>query len=227
MTKKKTTKKVTGKASVSPINAADKASPIDPKDTLAGTTLEERTAADALGEELANEAPGAALIAMLAEFKKLTVKVDSLETENKEMRDALVMEKDSGGRYLVRGEHPLPLPIQEEPIDYNAFAVFRSPSSGFKQKIIKSNKERFENGEVEITPPIFAEFTDGVCLLYDEEQIGLMRKKEEENLLLGRPMFVEVSDKEQKLAARQGKLKARKIRSQSVTVDTPLAELAV
>lgn len=222
MTKKKTTKKV------SPIKAADKASPIKHEDTLVGgSTLEERTAADALGDELANEAPGAALIAMLAEFKKLTVKVDSLETENKEMRDALVMEKDSGGRYLVRGEHPLPLPIQEEPLDYDAFAVFRSPSGGFKQKLIKSSKTRFDNGDTEISAPIFGEFEEGVCILHDEDLIELMRKKEKENLLKGKPMFVEVSDKEQKLAAHQGKLKARVIKSQSVTVDTPLAELAV
>ena len=218
MTKKKTTKKVTGKTVVSPSSDPSRAN---------GTTLEERTAADALGDELANEAPGAALIAMLAEFKKLTVKVDTLETENKEMREALVMEKDSGGRYLVRGEHPVPLPIQEEPLDYNAFAVFRSPSSGFKQKLIRSKKNRFENGEVEIVAPIFAEFESGVCLLHDEDLIEIMRAKEKENLTLGKPMFVEVSDKEQKLAARQGKLKARVIKSQSVTVDTPLAELAV
>jgi hypothetical protein len=221
MTKKKTTNKV------SPIKAADKASPIKLEDTLVGEGIADRTAADALGDELANEAPGAALIAMLAEFKKLTVKVDTLETENKEMREALVMEKDSGGRYLVRGEHPLPLPIQEEPIDYEAFAVFRSPSGGFKQKLVKAHKTRFDNGDFEITAPVFAEFDSGVCLLHEEELIKLMRAKEVENLTLGKPMFVEVSDKEQKLAARQGKLKSRVIKSQSVTVDTPLAELAV
>lgn len=221
MTKKKTTKKT------SPIRAADKASPIKHEDTLVGSTLEERTAADALGDELANEAPGAALIAMLAEFKKLTVKVDKLETENNAMRDALVMEKDAGGRYLVRGEHAMELPVQEEPIDYEAFAVFRSPSGGFKQKLVKAHKTRFDNGDFEIAAPVFGEFEEGVCVLTDEELIGLMRKKEKDNLAIGRPMFVEVSDKEQKLAAHQGKLKARKIKSQSVTVDTPLAELAV
>ncbi len=65
MTKKKTTKKVARRKAPS---TAELISP--------STTLEERTAADAVAEELAKEAPGAALIAMLAEFKKLTVKVD-------------------------------------------------------------------------------------------------------------------------------------------------------
>ncbi len=221
MTKKKTTKKA------SPIKAADKASPIKHEDTLIGSTLEERTAADAIAEELSKEAPGAALVAMLEEFKKLTVKVDRLEAENEDMRDALVMSKDEGGRYLVKGEHPVELPVQKEPIDYDTFAVFRSPSSGFRQKLIKSKKTRFENGEVDISPPIFADFDKGVCLLTDPDLIELMRSKETENLLLGRPMFVEIADKDQKLAARQGKLAARVIKSESVTVDTPLAELAV
>lgn len=231
MTKKKTAKKVTGRATIAPINAADKASPIDPRDTLtgslAGSTLEERTAADALADELANELPGAAMVAMLQEFKTLTVKVDKLETENEEMRNALIMNKEAGGRFLVKGEHPVELPIQKDPIDYNAFAVFRSPSGGFMQKLIKSKKQRFDNGDTEIVAPIYAIFEKGVCLLTDPELITLMRDKEVENLTLGRPMFVEVADKDQKLAARQGKLAARVIKSESVTVDTPLAELAV
>ena len=216
MTKKKTTKKVARRKAPS---TAELVSP--------STTLEERTAADALAEELDKEAPGAALVAMMEEFKKLTIKVDKLEGENNKLRDAMVMDPMEGGRFLVMGKEPVALPIQEEPVDYESFAVFRSPSSGFKQKLIKGRKNRFADGDHELVPPVLAEFEGGVCTLYDAELIELMRVKEKENVTLGRPMFVEVHDKEQKLAARKGELSDRAVKSEKVTVDTPLEELAV
>jgi len=216
MTKKKTTKKVAGRKTPS---TAELISPT--------TTLEERTAADAVAEELAKEAPGAALVAMMEEFKKLTIKVDKLEGENDKLRDAMVMDTTQGGRFLVRGEKPFELPVQKDPIDYDAFAVFRSPSSGFKQKLVKSIKKRFEDGDSEIIAPIFAEFEGGVCVLTEPDHIELMRAKEKANVTLGRPMFVEVHDKEQKLSARKGELSDRAIKSETVTADTPLEELAV
>lgn len=217
MTKKKTTKKkVAGRKGPS---TAELISPT--------TTLEERTAADAVAEELAKEAPGAALIAMMEEFKKLTIKVDKLEGENDKLRDAMVMDPTQGGRFLVDGKTPFELPVQEDPIDYDAFAVFRSPSSGFKQKLVKSRKERFPDGDHEIIPPIFAEFEGGVCVLTEPDHIELMRAKEKANVTLGRPMFVEVHDKDQKLSAHKGELSDRAVKSEKVTVDTPLEELAV
>ncbi len=220
MTKKKTTKKIAVRITKRK----------DPSiDELIGptTTLEERTAADAVAEELAKEAPGAALIAMMEEFKKLTIKVDKLEGENNKLRDAMVMDPNDGGRFLVMGEKSVELPIQKDPVDYESFAVFRSPSSGFKQKLIKSRKLRHDDGDSEIIAPVIAEFEKGVCVLTDEHLIELMRAKEVANVRLGRPMFVEVHDKDQKLAAHKGELSDRAIKSESVTADTPLEELAV
>jgi hypothetical protein len=219
MTKKKTTKK-TAKATVR--RAPSIAELVSPT-----TTLEERTASDAVAEELAKEAPGAALIAMMDEFKKLTIKVDKLSTENESLRDALIMSPTEGGRRIVGGDVPIELPMQKDPIDYAAFAVFRSPSSGFKQKLLRSTKKRYENGETEIFPATFAEFERGVCVLTDPELIELMQAKELENQAMGRPMFVEVHDKEQKLAARRGELSDRAIKSETVTTDTSLVELVV
>lgn len=216
MTKKKTTKKVARRKAPS---TAELISPT--------TTLEERTAADAVAEELAKESPGAALVAMLAEFKKLTIKVDKLEGENNKLRDAMVMDPNDGGRFLVMGEKPVELPIQKDPVDYESFAVFRSPSSGFKQKLIKSRKLRHSDGDSEIIAPVLAEFDKGVCVLTDPNLIELMRAKEEANVRIGRPMFVEVHDKDQKLAAHKGELSDRSIQSETVTADTPLEELAV
>lgn len=215
MTKKKTTKKT---VRVSPSSDPSRAS---------GTTIEERTAADAVAEELAKEAPGAALVAMMEEFKKLTIKVDKLEGENDKLRDAIVMDPKQGGRFLVMGDAPIELPVQKDPVDYESFAVFRSPSSGFRQKLVKSIKKRFEDGDSEIIAPTFAEFEGGVCVLTEPDHIELMRAKEKANVTLGRPMFVEVHDKEQKLSAHKGELSDRAIKSEKVTVDTPLEELAV
>ena len=102
------------------------------------------------------------------------------------------------------------------------FAVFRSPFPGFKQVIRRSEVIRHPNGDYHVDPPLLAEFTRGVCVLYDEEEIALMRKKLQEKTTKGEADFIEITDPGIKKQAMKGQ---RVIKSQSVTVDTPAESL--
>lgn len=185
------------------------------------------TTAPAVAEPAAESLDNAALATMLIEFKSTLEKVNKLTEENEKLRDQLVQDPSQGGKRIVDGEAAFDVPRPKEPPPAGTFAVFRSPSPGFRQKLVRSKKIRFENGDTEIIPPQFAEFEKGVCLLKDKEQIELMRGIEQENLASGVPVFVEIEDEDQIKAALSGKLAARSIKSQTVTADTSLAELVV
>lgn len=176
-------------------------------------------------EALERVDPNDALAAILNEVKTLNESVVSLKKENEDLRDQLVQDPTLGGKRIVDGEAAFDVPRQKEPPPAGTYAVFRSPSPGFHQKLVRSKKIHFADGESEIIPPQFAEFEKGVCLLKDKEKIEIMRGIEHENLLSGNPVFVEIEDEEQKQAALAGKLSSRSIKSQTVTADTSLEEV--
>ena len=81
---------------------------------------------------------------------------------------------------------------------------------------------RHPNGDYHIDPPLLAEFTRGVCVLYDPDEIELMRKKLEQKTKRGEADYIEISDPSIKSDAMKGQ---RVFVSESVTVDTPLESL--
>lgn len=186
-----------------------------------------RTDADAVAEALETVDGTAAVSAILSEVRSLTTKLDELSKENDQLRDALLQNPSEGGRKIVSGKDAFEVPQVKEPPAAGTYAVFRSTSMGLQQKLVKSKKERYADGESEIVPPVFASFDKGVCVLYEEDEIKLMRERAVLNKKMGKPIFVEITDSDQKESALKGELSGRVIKSQTVTVETALEELAV
>ena len=172
----------------------------------------EPTAKDMLAEVMANQ----------NEIMKQNLE---LKAENEKLKVALTQSPAKGGRRIVSGEEHFELPIQEEPMDIEDYAVFTSPSPGLWQKLIPGKKNWMPNGESEIIEPIFARFEKGICVLMEPENIEAMRERAKKDKIKGTIKFVEITDRKQKEDARKGLLGPRSIRSQTVTSETPLTDL--
>lgn len=174
------------------------------------------TLAKTLGDD-----PSKAVSSLLAQFEEMTRKNLELQKEIEGLRTtAGVQGKEDGGSRVVTGKAPdleltKPAPATAETGEY---AVFRSPFPGFKQVIRASNVIRHPNGDYHIEPPLMAEFTRGVCVLYDPDEIELMRKKLAQKTRKGEADFIEVTDPSIKKDAVKGQ---RVFVSDSVTADTP------
>lgn len=173
----------------------------------------EPTAKDMLAEVMANQ----------NEIMKQNLE---LKAENDKLKDALIQNPAEGGRRIVGGkDEGYELPIQDEPMDSEDYAVFASHSPGLQQKLIAGKKDWKPNGEYEIDEPVFARFERGICVLVEPEQIELMRQREKKDKIKGPVKFYELTDAKQKEDARKGLLGARSIKSQTVTSETPLSDL--
>lgn len=178
------------------------------------------TVAKALGDD-----PSKAVSSLLAQFEEMTKKNLELQKEVEALRTtAGVQPKEEGGSRIVSGKVPdleleKPTPASVATGD---FAVFRSPYPGFKQVIRRSEVIRHPNGDYHIQPPMLAEFTRGVCVLYDQEEIQLMRQKLAEKTRKGEADFIEVTDEKIKKDAMKGQ---RVFVSNTVTPDTPAESL--
>lgn len=148
-----------------------------------------------------------------------------LKAENNRLKDALIQSPAEGGQRIVGGEPRFEMPTQEEPMDIDDYAVFTSPFPGYQVKLIPGKKNWLPNGESEIVNPLFARFDKGICVLTEDNEIELMRAKEQKNKIKGQTTFREIVEKDQKEAARQGKLGPRSIKSQTVSVETSIADL--
>lgn len=187
-----------------------------PKATMAPVEVSretEPTAKDMLAEVMANQ----------NEIMRQNIE---LKAENKKLADALIQNPAEGGRRIVGGkDEGYELPIQEEPMDLEDYAVFTSPSPGLWQKLIPGKKNWMPNGESEIIEPVFARFERGICVLMEPDQIEAMREREKKDKIKGTIKFVELTDRKQKEDARKGLLGVRSIKSQTVTSETPLTDL--
>ena len=162
---------------------------------------------------------------LLVEFEKMVKEKEDLRKEVEALRSAAgIQDPTDGGRRVVTGKadeltlkKPLPATAKTE-----TYAVFRSPFPGFKQVIRKSKRHAFADGEYYIEPPVVAEFTRGVCVLYDTELIDMMREKMEEKERKGEADFIEVTDSKLKDEVIAG---TRSVQSPEVTVDTPAESL--
>ena len=180
--------------------------------------------AQAVGEALAQADPTKVMSELLEKVTVLTTRVEQLTRENELLKQGGVQDPTMGGRRLVTGKEPeleleRPKPESAETGD---FAVFRSPYPGFKQVIQRYDPIVHPNGDKTIRAPLMAEFTRGVCVLYDQEEIELMRKKLREKTKKGEADFIEIKDPAIKETAMTGQ---RVIVSDSVTVDTPAEAL--
>ncbi len=173
----------------------------------------EPTAKDMLAEVMANQ----------NEIMKQNIE---LKAENDRLKDALIQNPAEGGRRIVGGkDEGYELPIQEQPMDPEDYAVFTSPSPGLQQRLISREPDWHANGEKTLHEPVFARFEKGICVLMEPEQIEAMRAREKKDKIKGTIKFVELTDAKQKEAARKGLLGARSIKSQTVTSETPLSDL--
>lgn len=196
---------------------------------------ERETVAEELVEEVEVEAvpeeeldPNEAITTLLARMEELENQNNALTSElNKKdvaLKALAAQAPEDGGRRLVRGGSgdEFKLPVEDEPKEDVEFAVFRSPYPGFRQVYQKGKKIRYDDGESDLIPPKVAQFDQGVCVLYDPEEIELMRAKMEWKKKRGQVEFIELIDPEVKEAARKG---TRSVVSPTVTVDTPAESL--
>lgn len=160
------------------------------------------------------------LMKLMAQVEELTRQNAEAKRRNAEL-EAQVLPAE-GGRRLVRGENPSDFELPEIALPISDVAVFRSPFNGYRQVIRSGRYEVDATGERMYVPPMFAQFHDGVCVLDDDEEIALLRKKLEKKQKKGINDFIEVTDPEIKRAALQGNVR---IASLTVTTDTPLEDV--
>ncbi len=172
-------------------------------------------APEALAESLEKVNSEEILSQLLTKVTELTTTVERLKTENAELQKLGTQSPEDGGRRIVGGENAIELPQQQEPSPQD-FAVFRSPYGGFRQKLIPG-RAVYHGTDYHIVPPVFAEFMRGTCILYDKEQIEIMRGIEIENKQKGRPVFVEVRDALDKEQIQQAHSKPLAPESNEVT----------
>lgn len=177
------------------------------------------------GEPKEGEDPVVKVSTLIGQFEEMARANLELKTEIDGLRAvAAVQDPKLGGSRIVSGEEPFRIeqPEGTGPGSKDGGAVFRSPYPGFKQVIKRSNTVHHPNGEYHVQPPLVAEFTKGLCILYDEEEIELMRKKLKEKETRGELDFIEVTNDEVKKAALQG---TAHIVSPTVTTETPMDAL--
>lgn len=103
--------------------------------------------------------------------------------------------------------------------------IFKSPHLGFWQLLKKSWKERLTDDDYEIHAPKFAEFVNGTWRAETDEEIDLMRAKiEKKRRRGGQVQVMEVKDERIKEKLDTGRT-VDTVKSDTVTVDTPLEEL--
>lgn len=74
-------------------------------------------------------------------------------------------------------KNALGITAPEAPEEAEEGVIFASPHQGFRQVLKPSQKKYYGDGNVDIIPPIVAEFEHGQIRLTDPELIDLMRKK--------------------------------------------------
>lgn len=188
--------------------------------------------ADEVSSALNALEPGAALAALLEQVRSSLEKSNDLAMEVAALKTTIAeqqAEARAGGLVNVGGpDDDFVIPVPEGTVNQGPFALWRSPSPGFQQVLIRSMKKRYENGETEIIPAVIAPFDRGVCVLTDEEEITLMRIVEQRNMEMGVPVFVEITDPEQMSLARKGLLHSRNITSkQGITPDSTMADIGL
>lgn len=219
-----------------PSSVADAPNPYEPQydatatkadESGTGEKVETKPAAD-VPEGYSNRDEAAELMgSLLEQFSEITkqnrillAKVEALE---KAKEQGGIQDPKWGGRRVAGGPEPTTTIIREAEPDPAEYAVFRSPFPGLRQVVRKGDTQRHPNGDVTFDPPLVAEFSRGVCVVYDEEMIELLRKKMAEKKRKGIVDFIEVTDPALKKVAMKG---TTHITSRAgITPDTPLDAL--